>query len=215
MLKAGLNNISFSLDGTHDKNDFIRGGGVYDKVIRALEMFHNMRLSRMVQVFFTVSRANYDTLLDMIKIVRSYGVRRIFLNAFNLVFCKENKSEKREVFWIPGEELDRLNNILHRSKYLADKLGVNFPSDDCLQNIVRNFSGESMRTVSKCQIPYNNISVDVTGNVKVCWKMRTDFSVLRQDIIEIWESEKYQLLLEKAKETVCPGCLHACDFLGA
>mgnify|MGYP001264682327 CR=1 FL=1 len=39
LINSGLNNISISLDGTREINDYIRGEGVYDKVLSTCNFF--------------------------------------------------------------------------------------------------------------------------------------------------------------------------------
>jgi MoaA/NifB/PqqE/SkfB family radical SAM enzyme len=210
LIDAGLNNITFSLDGLCDVNDFIRGKGVYQKVIRCLEIFQEIGSSRMVSVLFTVSRANYINLPDIIVLIRKYGVRRLFLNAFDPGFWKQEQISKKKLFWIPTEEMPILEEILERSILLAMSYNVQLPPSTYIKNIVRYFNGEKFVPKSGCYIPLNSTSITKTGQVMGCWKMSTDLSITEHLLKSIWASSDYQNIIKKAAKSRCPGCIFAC-----
>lgn len=210
LINSGLNNISLSMDGPRGVNDSIRGVGVYDKVLNTLRIFQRFKSSRMVNVLFTVSRSNYKTLLNVVSTVREFGVRQMFLNAFDPSFLVEDKQEKTKTLWILKEELGELEDVLEQSRCLAKDLGVNFPSKEYLKSIIRYFNGETIIPKYGCDIPGTSSSIEVTGQVSGCWKMDTSYSTKNKKITKIWDSEEYQQIVEKAQQAKCPGCLFAC-----
>ena len=210
LINSGLNNISISLDGTREINDYIRGEGVYDKVLSTLQFFQNIKLSRMVNVLFTISSVNYITLPSVISIIRKYGVRRLFLNAFDPSFLVNNKQEKTKQLWISKDELVTLEEILEYSRCLANDIGVNFPSKDYLKSIIRYFNKETIIPKSGCDIPNTSSSIEVTGQVSACWKLETSYSIKSNKLVEIWDSNEYKEITEQALQGKCSGCLFAC-----
>lgn len=210
LIEAGLNNISLSLDGTKEVNDSIRGKGVHDKVLNTLKLFQEAKSSRMVNVLFTISHDNYTTLPYVVEIVRKYGVRQMFLNAFDPSFLVEHTEEKTKELWIPKEELGQLEKVLTESRELADKIGVNFPSKEYLKNIIRYFNGEHIIPVRGCAVPATSSSIKMNGQVSACWKLDTSYSVKSTKLTKIWDSQEYQKIAERALQGKCVGCLFAC-----
>lgn len=210
LINSGLNNISISLDGTKTVNDLIRGEGVYEKVLNTLRLFQDSKSSRMVNVIFTISRENYKTLPYVVSTVRTYGVRQLFLNAFDPSFLEEDVQKKTECFWIPEEELEELGEVLDKSRSIADEIGVNFPSPNYLNSIIRYFNKETIKPQYGCDIPTNSSTVEVTGQVYACWKLDTNYSIKNRKITDIWDSEEYQNIKEMALTGSCSGCLFAC-----
>jgi len=210
LTRAGLNNISLSLDGTKEVNDSIRGKGVYDKVLATLQLFQKAKLSRMVNILFTISYSNYITLPYVVETVRKYGVRQMFLNAFDPAFLVKHKVEKSKELWIPEEELGQLEKILTESRVLADKIGVRFPTMEYLENIIRYFKGERIIPIHGCNIPATSCSIKVNGQVSACWKQDTSYFVQNTKLTNIWESQEYQNIVKRAFQGKCRGCLYAC-----
>ena len=206
---AGLNNVSLSLDGTAECNDFIRGSGVYDRVIQTMELFQS-RLSRMVSVLFTISRVNYRTIPDVIAVIRKFGVRKLNFNTFDPSYLSKGLEEKKEIFWIPEEEIKCLSVILSQSMRIAVNLGVTIPSAGYLKNIIRYFKGEPIIPQYGCQIPATSTIVEANGEVDGCWKLNTGLSVHHQGMDTIWDSHEYRKLVDSAQNSECPGCMFAC-----
>ncbi|GLC81971.1 radical SAM protein [Lacrimispora brassicae] len=210
LLQAGLNNISLSLDGPRELNDYIRGAGVYDKVINSLKIFRDKKLSRMVNVLFTVSKVNYQALPDVLGIVQEFGVRQLFLNVFDPSFCINDRAGKSEIFLIPEQQLKNLEGVLYQSKSLAANLRIHFPDDAYLQNMIRYFKNEPIMPDNGCQIPAASSTVDASGQVGACWKCMTDLNIGSLTTNEIWDSKEYRQIVETAAKKSCPGCLFAC-----
>jgi len=210
LIDSGLNNISLSLDGPREVNDLIRGAGVYDKVINSLSIFQSFKSSRMVNVLFTVSNINYNTLPQVVSTVREFGVRQIFLNAFDPSFLVKEIKEKANLLWIPKEKLGELEEVLEHSRCLAKDLGISFPSKEYLKSIILYFKGETIIPEYGCDIPATSSSIEETGQVSACWKIATSYSIKSKKLTEIWDSAEYQQIAEKALLSKCPGCLFAC-----
>lgn len=210
LIDSGLNNISLSLDGSKEVNDAIRGNGVYDKVLNTLKLFRDKKSSRMVNVLFTISHDNYKTLPYVVKTVREFGVRQLFLNAFDPSFLVENREEKTEQLWIPKEELNELWSVLEQSSNLAKEIGVNFPSEEYLRNIIRYFNKENIIPKYGCDIPATSSSIEVDGRVSSCWKIDTSYSIRTTKLTNIWDSQEYQTIVQNTLQGKCAGCLFAC-----
>lgn len=71
-----INEIQLSLDGPKDINDTVRGKGVFDKVIEALELCqrHNIKTS----LSTVISKYNTDTLEQMFDIAKQYNTKIMF-----------------------------------------------------------------------------------------------------------------------------------------
>lgn len=210
LLEAGLNNISLSLDGTEDINDSIRGSGVYEKVIRAMEIFQKKRLSRMVSILFTISKINYMVLPEVLDIIRKYGVRKIYFNVFDISYISDNIVEKREMFWISGKDINCFEEILQKAETRANEIGISFPAKDYLKRMVNYFRQEKSVLNCSCIVPETSIIIEATGEVKGCWKMGTDLSIYDHSLLEISESLKYKSLIDNARKLKCKGCVFAC-----
>ncbi|MCK5610738.1 radical SAM protein [Candidatus Pacearchaeota archaeon] len=68
----GADEIQISLDGPQDINDLIRGNGVYDKVLRAIEICKNENIKTNIST--VICRENVGHLPDILDIAKKYNV---------------------------------------------------------------------------------------------------------------------------------------------
>ncbi len=74
LIAAGVDSLSFSLDGLGATHDRLRGqNGAFDKTLRALEMTLARGIS--ASVYFTATRENVGELVDVYHLVRARGAR--------------------------------------------------------------------------------------------------------------------------------------------
>lgn len=109
--------IKFSLDGPRSINDFIRGEGVHDKVIRAVEICKNEGIR--VGLTTVLSRYNTGSVPYILDIAKKYDVRVYFKPA-----DQDNSGDSnRDIsFALPKLELFReAINLLRREKAKGNK----------------------------------------------------------------------------------------------
>ncbi len=108
--KSGVKQVMVSLDGkdaaTHDKN---RGDGSYARVIEAIKNLQDARV--IARISFTISRANYHQLPELIELSGKYGVN---LNVQEF-FAKGRASGKESLILTRRERRD-MQRLLYKTQ---------------------------------------------------------------------------------------------------
>ncbi|MEO0227053.1 MAG: radical SAM protein [candidate division WOR-3 bacterium] len=179
--QAGLNSAQVSLEGPDAKiHDRITGiPGSFDNTIAGIKYLLEQGLS--VHTNTTVSRHNIDYLPEILKLIKSLGLRRLSMNL--MIPC--GSAEKRRDLWVSYSEIGQ--HIL-KIKYLAQRENIQFlwysPVPMCEFNpIAYGFGNKSCAAITGL------LSIDPLGNVLPCSSWREPVgSLLRNSFKKIWHS---------------------------
>ncbi len=121
LLKYKIKDFQISLDGaTEYYNDFIRGNGVYKKVISNIKKL--LKFDCRVTLAMTVNSFNYDDILNnSISLVKSLGIKKLRIEYY--IPINENKYLKSVSF----EQMLALKNKLSNEK---DEIELQMPTFD-------------------------------------------------------------------------------------
>jgi len=150
------NYIDVSLDGQKEEHDYIRGRGVYDKVVNNLRLVNeiNPKLSNKIFISSVLMKHNKNKFKGMINEVSNYGIT-------HFLFSPYVKSEKDKT-----EELSLdLNEIIEFYKRAID--GELFNSRKDLELILKNDYDTLKPVMDRCAqekiIDVNNLLIDEYG----------------------------------------------------
>ncbi|MCJ7516221.1 MAG: radical SAM protein [Dehalococcoidia bacterium] len=74
--------IDISLDGTKKTHDYIRGSGVYDRVMKNLQVMSQYEIIEKVFISFTANKLNISTISELVDILYNLGVKNILISPY-------------------------------------------------------------------------------------------------------------------------------------
>ncbi|RLG01440.1 hypothetical protein DRN58_01775 [Thermococci archaeon] len=204
--------LRVSLDGaTEEMNDFVRGTGVYKKVISAIKKSVSANIpTGIATVIYKNNFSEYDKMIDLAK---ELGVSEFEMSPIILI---GNAMTNQELA-LSSEQIEelRLYNLKRSfdTPIVRDSLGI----DGLLDTV---FDVEELNGREMCSAGRSTCAVSPKGDIYPC-QLFMDFSemcagnIKVQSIIEIWENslifEKFRKLSAKnIKKCASCECLTSC-----
>jgi len=204
MIEAGLKEIYISLDSFNEEtHDFLRGvEGSHKKAIDAIDYLSRYRCGLKINIITVISQCNLHEITKLVKEMRAgKKIDGIYLQAVSQPFYTPF-----DEYWYKKEEYNFL--------WPADSSGVNIIIDELINlkrqnypiiNHVRHlekfksyFSNpDTYATKSRCYLGDYTININPAGDVFLCCFMDPIGNIRKDNINEIWFSEKAQ---QKRKE---------------
>lgn len=211
ILKSGLNNIYFSIDGTKSIHDKIRGKeGVFEKTISNMKNLLEIKNRKLkVSVISVLMNQNLEDILDLIVLVKKMHVDSFVMQPIH-------PQESESAFSIVSEK----NNLLiPKSKY--NKIGITIDrlielkkeNPDFIENSVtylelaRRFL-KNNKLGFKCLAGFSFCGIDAKGNVYPCLYQKPVGNLFDSSLKEIWKSGLYNKTRYRMKS--CSKCLLLC-----
>ena len=215
--------ITFSIDSTNKETyEYIRKGARFEDLIKgidnlneAIEKNNNGNVNKVI--FVVVMKSNYRDLLSFIDFAKKYRFSRIqFVQKFGSLPA-EDIFEPRD-----PEAMDYLKKLFPQIEEEAKKSGISvshpfgylFSSDS--QKSAANKSdilNPQLNQLLKCGCPWYKLTVLPTGEIKPdCICQRAVGNILKDDLIEAWNSPAMQLYRQKIisndmRDFCAPACL--------
>lgn len=214
LVSSGLDFFQLSLDGARkETNDYIRGEGSYEKVIRAIKEVKSAmeRLNSDLKLSLTtvVTDKNIDELLDIVKIVEDFGLHEVSFNPYNLdTSYMKDKSYETDEFWVRGENILKLRRVcdeLARIKRGGGKIGTPY---FMLRMMPDYFEKKDAFKNGICLAGFSYMYVKPGGEVDVCGK-GPSLNVRDHSIKSIWYSLNFAKTRLKVARCNRP-CLMLC-----
>ncbi len=211
ILKSGLKNIYFSIDGTKNVNDKIRGKeGTFDKTISNMKNLLEVKNKElMVSVISVLMNQNLEDILDLIALVKKMHVDSFVMQPIH-------SQESESAFSITSEKSDLL---IQKSRYKTvnevmnefirlKKENPSFIENSItyLEQVKRFLKNEKLRF--NCLAGFSFCGIDAKGNVYPCLYQRPVGNVFDSSLKEIWQSDLYNKTRGKMK--TCSKCLLLC-----
>jgi len=236
IVDAGINHITFSLDGPRLIHDEVRSiFGTFDRLITGVKILKDMEANGEVipglSISTYVSAINQKKLAQTLRVVKrtgikDWGVGLITHNSDKLV------NETKKIFNISEEighgglenlkdEIKNINiDILKNQREACrvtnnrDDYGLNiiFPS----KNAINNYYDPSWNEVQNCTCRWSRTVISPYGEVFPCVNLSMinyiTGNIKKQKLNEIWNGEKYIDFRKKLKEygtfPICSKCCH-------
>lgn len=211
ILKSGLNNIYFSIDGTKIIHNRIRGKeGMFEKAISNMKNLLEVKNKKlMVSVISVLMNQNLEDILDLIALVKKMHVDSFVIQPIH-------PQESESAFSITSE---KSNILVPKSKYkkidrIIDKLmelkkeNPNFVENSITYlELARKFlKNENLNF--KCFVGFSFCGIDAKGNIYPCLYQKPFGNVFDSSLKEIWESDLYNKTRYRMK--LCSKCLLLC-----
>jgi len=213
LLEAGLVTVVVSLEGPRELNDALRGGGNYEKTMRALSWFvrekHRMEH---VKVGVIISKMNFRYLADFTKFLfEEVGITSISFNPFTKWMLHVNKHTTLEDFVITEDLLPALRMELEKIiAYAATSPGL-FPAPSYFRKIPDYFADGNLVPDTGCTLPLAVCGVEAEGTVYPCLMEHIPAGNVREASLKtIISGAVYQDTCRRALTRNCEGCLSAC-----
>jgi len=201
LIKFGLDDMAFSLDGPNPKtNDRIRGKGVFQQVVEAVEKLNELKnelnselpITRLATV---ITKTNYKELDKMVELAH-----RLEIVAINFSVLIEWPTNKQ--FWMREER--RIETYLKEALQKAQelKISTNLPA------ILRWGLFEHEKP-NFCFAPWTMSFINASGDVMICCTLASLYrnlvgNVKKESFGKIWFGKKMREFRERVKRGELP-----------
>lgn len=232
LASIGIEAISFSLDGTKDIHNQIRGcGDSFTKIyntIEAIQSHKNGNINPKINLNFTISALNQNKLDEIVDIAKELKINMInFLYLFytsqdqlsatsKLLNTGSLKPENQNISdEIKQIDLKALKESLRRAEDKAKKYNVNLNFRPKLKGdeIEKRFCDPDFSYCSKCFYPWFETRLDPFGNVYPC-SIDIPMGNIRNELLEsIWNNSTYKNFRNTLrKRGLLPACAKCCKL---
>lgn len=236
IIDAGINHITFSLDGPKAIHDEVRSvPGTFDKLIEGIKILKDMEAAGYVipslSISTYVSAINQKKLAQTLRIIQKAGIKDW---GVGLITHNSDKltDDTKTILGLSGKDghgnleglkdeikninIDILNNQREACRIVNShndySLNIIFPSKDAIKNYYVPCWNEN----SSCSYPWSRTVISPYGEVFPCVNLSMVNCILgnikENNLREIWNGKKYMLLRNKLKENklfpLCSKCCH-------
>ena len=208
ILEAGLNMVGFSVEGTREVHDIIRGAkGFYDRTLRSIQIVADLReeFDFDLNVGFTVMKANLDHLIPMARELAPLGIG-LNLGLVNFTTQQFKIADGKTMgLWV--DDLEKLESVIdevlemkEEHPHLFGNIGPEWKTYAI--EYFKNPTGEGI----PCSIGYHKLYIDPHGWVYPCWPLDPTGNLREQTLQEVLDSDKHREVLRQMLNLECPGC---------
>lgn len=236
IVNAGINHITFSLDGPRSVHDEVRSvPGTFDRLIKGIGILKDMEAKGAVvpnlSISTYVSAINQKRLAQTLRVInetgiKDWGVGLITHNSDKLAMATKNRlgldcedghgnleGLKDEVKNI---NIDILNNQREAcsvvNSHQGYSLNIIFPSKDA----INNYYNPGWNEISTCTYPWSRTVISPYGEVFPCVNLSMVNCILgnikEKSLSNIWNDKPYALLRKSLKRDgllpLCSKCCH-------
>ncbi|MBI4618452.1 MAG: radical SAM protein [Planctomycetes bacterium] len=208
LLEAGLGTLGFSVEGTRESHDRIRGAkGFYDRTLRSIKIAAELRKEHPFALFvgFTMMSANMDHLVPMANELAPLGVT-INVGLVNFTTHQFRGADGKTMgLWV--KDLARLEKVIDEALALKGenpRLFGNLSPE--WKTYAMEYFKDPLGERIPCSVGFHKLYVDPYGHLYACWPLPATGNIREQTIKEILDSEKHRKTLRAMLNLQCPGC---------
>ncbi len=166
-----IRTVGFSLEGTKENNDYIRGNGTYDKVMSAIDIINSSKRDFLVSVNTAVNRKNID---DLPLLAKKLCDKKVKVWQVQLSVPDGNFSNHKDELMLYPSQIDDLIDIMYQ---IWQKYPINISLGDC----VGHFNNKEIEIRSAytqkydikvytegCQAGKHTFSIKANGDIVGC-----------------------------------------------
>ncbi|MDP1853767.1 MAG: radical SAM protein [Candidatus Omnitrophota bacterium] len=232
LVNIGNEIISFSLDGTKDTHNRIRGrGDSFSKIyntVETIQRFKNGRANPKVNFNFTISALNQDNLDEIVDVAHDLKINMI--NFLYLFYTSEsNLSQTSEILKMGtlkpenqniNDEIKQIDiNILKESirkteeKAKKYNVSLNFRPPLKGDEIEKRFFDPNFAYCQRCFYPWFETRLDPFGNIYPCSIDIPMGNIRVNSLKSIWNGKKYSNFRMRLKRyKLLPACAKCCKL---
>jgi len=214
--ESGLSTIFFSLDGEEKAHDYIRGQkGSFNRVINAIRFIQDSKGEKKPEVFINcvISRNNISRLREIIKIARKVGVRGINFQVLMPNFASVYRSNwwKTNSLWPRDKKIINwaIDGLKSEKKLGGDFILNSYRDLDNFRNYL--IDPARFQKNQRCYVGLNNLMLDTSGNMKLCYEMRAIGNIILGDPQKIWNSPEATIIRDSISKCQRPCKLLPCN----
>lgn len=229
--RLGVDSLMFSIHGTEEVHDRVVGAqGAFRKAMHHVEDFCRNKNGTNVMLNFVLQPENLDHVFDLVEIGRSVGVDHVRVEHLLFITPREmdihrsamtqriperlhpkmgvNTYHRDEAY--PRGHADRLISLLRevRRRYGSFVFIKPWLGED----EIHEWYTEGYDSQRQCMFIWRSLFLDPAGNVIPC-QSYSDMklgNVLREPLLEIWNSRRYRELRRTIRARRLPGCARCC-----
>lgn len=236
LVNIGLANISFSVDGSEDVHDSVRGRGTFAKTLSGVKSLLEARDNKqfpLISLSTTISALNYHSLSEMVPLAQSWGVDELKIIHLRFVDRKQADAHKQAMEKLFGIQcsgiygyvmdkvdidIDVLASELSKVKNNRTGLIVSFyPEMNSNRELTQYYYGCSPLR-QRCTAPWFGATIKPNGELCLCPDYYIPEYILgnlkERSLRELWNNERAKLFRSTLKKGLFPGCLRCCALFG-
>ncbi|MDE6340965.1 MAG: TIGR04133 family radical SAM/SPASM protein [Muribaculaceae bacterium] len=199
--KAGLHNITISLDGLEDNHNWMRGNR--QSFLRAYDAIKRVAAvpDLNFDVVTCVNRRSLPELDEIKRLLVAAGVKRWRL----FTIFPSGRAAQYPEFELMGEETERLMRFITETRQ-EGQIKASF----CCEGFMGSYEGKVRDSFFDCQAGVSVASVLLDGSIGACASIRADYSqgnIYKDNFWDVWQN-KYQIYREREwmKTGACANC---------
>jgi len=201
---APVNHVVFSLDGSKEIHDFLRGiPGAHDKVISSLNALKDYKS---LQISFVIMDANYDQIPYVAEVARKFGCK-LTCQPFDLTLS--NSSKDRDLLLTDRKKIALLKKDLLSLKNDSRYKNVLSPTLSHIDKIIQYIKDPSSVS-TPCIVGHWRTHFEPNGDVFACYPLGKLGNAFETDFGKIWNGKLYQTIRGRMLRRDCPNCLLNC-----
>ena len=236
LVAARVDGMTFSLDGPAERHDAIRKlPHGFEKLCRGVRLIQQARdeagleFPRMA-LSAVIHALNQDVLADLVDVAHDLGLSYVNYN-YLFFYTPEQAQATRAILHGHGlamgvkpedqvlplalrqVRVDALERELGEVRRRAAARGVTVAFEPDLRDdeVRRRFADPAHSVVHRCFYAYQAMRVDAWGNVYPCSVDALLGNIRRDDILEVWNGDRYRTFRRAVKEqALFPQCAKCC-----
>lgn len=208
--QAGIDVVNVSIEGPKRIHDYLRGKGMFEKAIAALENLRKYKIESTVAV--TVSRYNYKYLAYIVGLARKCGVTTIKFQPFSEIFL--NNRQDSESFLISDMEIMKFTQIIQEVIRISKDYAIATSPRSYLEAMPFYLARKYVDLGNGCAALDSSCPINCNGDIYPCWALADNGALIgnvkENNFLNIWNSPRRRLIIEKIKKQGCPGCMMSC-----
>ena len=208
LVESGLDIICISLDGFKETHEFLRGDGVYNKVINAIGYLKN-RIK--LHITTTIMNYNLDEILDLVKFAT---INRIGISFQGLLWRFNS-----QIVYADPQNNEQWPKDIAKVERIISEIILRKKKSKNIRNSVRHlrFIKSSFRHPYynhnyHCQVDKKNFVVSSNGDVRLCGNFEPIGNLISESPKTIWNSKKAAFIRGQIKRCNLRCAILNCHF---
>lgn len=213
-LSLPMDYITISLDGSNQKtNDYIRGEGVFEKIIAFLD-YIKLKKKRNNKPYFTINtvilKNNVSELIDILRLADSMSCNSITYEVFLYDNANLSQGSLDSPFWVKDENLPllqkQIDRILEIKKGPGELISIG-STLFYLKSIIDYYTNNLKPNLFSCRNGIDFITVGPEGKARICDSELGNLN--KENFLSIWSGENTRKALYSAANCIKP-CMMNC-----
>lgn len=200
-LKAGLHNLTISLDGLENDHNWMRGNAAsFSKALAAIKLAASTS-SLNFDVVTCVNKRSLPTLPQIASLLETAGVKRWRL----FTIFPSGRARQYPDFALSQEEFITLMEFIRNKR----RAGGILPSY-CCEGFLGDYEGDVRDNFYRCNAGISIASVLIDGSISACPSIRADYhqgNIYTDDFWDVWQN-RFQLYRDRRwmRTGICADC---------